>query len=238
MSTLEGQLARSLRELGQLSVLDFTLPEMLERIVVIANDTVKGSRMAGLTLDVAGVASTAAYTDEKVPDIDEAQNGPVGRGPCVDAARHGQTFMIPSTSDDERWKAFSDSCVAHGVQSTVSAPIIPRSAKRAALNLYADTVDAFDAGDVELVEAFAMQAALAIENAEAYFSAKQLADQLQIALDTRVVIEQAKGLLMAQGRSGDEAFEVLRTRSQHDNRKLRDIASDVVAEAEERAKTR
>jgi GAF domain-containing protein len=234
MSTVESPLVRSLRELGKLSVLDYTLPEMLERIVAIANEAVAPSTMAGLTLDVAGMASTAASTDEAVAEIDEAQYRPGGAGPCLDSARHGLVFAIPSTTEDRRWPEFSARCAANGIHSTVSAPVVARSAKRAALNLYAATDGAFGSDDVELAEAFAKQAAVAIENAEAYYSVKQLAEQLQVALDTRIVIEQAKGLLMAKGCSPEEAFDVLKSRSQSANRKLRDIAADVVADAERR----
>jgi AmiR/NasT family two-component response regulator len=67
---------------------------------------------------------------------------------------------------------------------------------------------------------------------------KQLAEQLQVALDTRVVIEQAKGFLMAEGCSPEEAFEALKAKSQSENRKLRDIAADVVADPERRRRRR
>jgi GAF domain-containing protein len=234
MSTIESPLARSLRELGNLSVLDHTLPEMLQRIVVIANNAIQSSDMAGVTLDVGGLASTAAYTDESVAEIDEAQYRPGGSGPCVDAARLGQVFVILSTTNDRRWPKFSQCCAANDVHSTLSAPVIARSAKRAALNLYAGCDGAFNDDDIELAEALAKQAAVAIENAEAYYSVKQLSEQLQVALDTRIVIEQAKGLLMAAGRSPDEAFDVLKRASQRENRKLRDIATDLIVEAERR----
>jgi len=230
----EAPLLQSLRELGQLSVLDFTLPEMLDRIVAIANDAVPRSTKAGLTLDVGGRASTAAYTDEDVPEIDADQYA-TGVGPCLDAALQGEMFVVPSTRDDERWRPFSEACVAHGILSTLSASVIARSAKRAALNFYASEVDAFGDRDRELADAFARQAAVAIENAEAYYSARQLADQLQVALDGRSVIERAKGLLMAPGRSSEDAFDLLRRVSQRENRELREIAADVVAEAERRA---
>jgi GAF domain-containing protein len=234
MTDIDAPLLRSLRDLGQLSVLDHSLPEMLDRIVVIANDAVVAAAKAGLTLDVAGSASTAAYTDDDVPEIDAAQYA-TGHGPGLHAALHGEVVNVPSIGDDERWPRFAAACVSHGIRSTLSTPVIARSAKRAALNFYATSERAFDADDIELAEALAMQAAVAIENAEAYYSARQLADQLQGALDTRIVIEQAKGLLMARGQSSDEAFEVLRRASQRENRKVREIAADVVAEAERRA---
>lgn len=234
MSTIDSPLVRSLQELGRLSVLDYTLPEMLDRIVLIANDAVEASKMAGLTLDVGGKTSTAAYTDELVPELEQVQYRPGGSGPCLDAARHGEIFTIPSTKDDERWPEFSGCCAEKGLHSTISAPVIARSAKRAALNMYAETESAFDDADVQVASAFAKQAAVAIENAEAYYSVKQLAEQLQVALDTRIVIEQAKGLLMAEGRSADAAFTILKAASQRENRKLREIAAELVDKWERR----
>ena len=234
MSTIERQLLRSLRDLGALTVAEHTLPEMLQKVVAIANDGVTGAAMAGLTLDVGGEYRTAVFTDEVVAELDSVQYATTV-GPSLDATRHGLVFAIPSTADDQRWRSFSAVCVVHGVRSTLSTPVIPKSLKRGALNFYARTEGAFDSDDVDVATAFAIQAALAIDNAEAYWSVRALADQLRAALDSRIVIEQAKGVLMAGGRTADEAFAHLRLDSQHQNRKLRDVASDVVVEAERRA---
>jgi AmiR/NasT family two-component response regulator len=79
---------------------------------------------------------------------------------------------------------------------------------------------------------FAEQASVALANAQLYDSAYRLTQQLQEALTSRAVIDQAKGLLMGQHRVGaDEAFNILRTASQRDNRKLRDIAQELVDRA-------
>jgi GAF domain-containing protein len=230
MSTTERHLLRSLRELGTLTVAEHTLPEMLQKVVGIAKDGVVGTAMAGITLEVDGEYRTAVFTDEVVAEVDSVQYT-TGIGPCVDATRRGLPFAIPSTANNDRWKAFSDACITHGVLSTLSTPVLPKSRKRGALNFYATTEGAFDSDAVDVAAAFAMQAALAIDNAEAYWSVRALADQLQVALDSRIVIEQAKGLLMAGGRTADEAFEILRDTSQHQNRKLRDVANEVVADA-------
>ncbi len=231
--SIEGVLARSLAALGQLSVADHPLPEMLHRITVIANDAVSVSEMVGMTLIVDGGATTAAYTDEYAPELDSVQYE-TGIGPCLDAARLGDVFEIPSTKSDEKWKPFSIACHSRGFLSTLSAPVTAKSEKRAALNFYARQEQAFDADDIEVASAFAAQAAVAIENAEAYWSVRQLADQLLEGLESRTVIGQAKGLLMAGGHTGDEAFDMLKRASQRQNRKLRDIAGDIVSKAERR----
>ena len=76
---------------------------------------------------------------------------------------------------------------------------------------------------------FAAQAAVVLANAEAYWASRALASQLEEALASRAVIEQAKGILMATQRCGpDAAFALLRSESQNTNRKVRDVAADYV----------
>jgi len=79
---------------------------------------------------------------------------------------------------------------------------------------------------------FALQASVVLANAQAFWAAQHLAEQLENALTSRAVIEQAKGVLLARtGCSLDEAFDLLRAASQNQNRKLRDVAADVVKSA-------
>lgn len=115
--------------------------------------------------------------------------------------------------------------------------MVARTAKLGALNFYSRVEEAYSPQDLDLATAFAAQAAIVISNAQAYLGAQRLADQLSVALESRIVIEQAKGLLMAGGRTGAEAFEILKRASQRENRKVRDVAADVVAEAERRARS-
>ena len=236
MSTTERHIIRGLRELGTLDVTRDTLPVMLQRVALIANDVIPGSSYAGISLDVNGHVSTAAFTDDVVPEIDQAQNR-TGIGPCVSAAREARVVVVRSTRNDEHWKWFAQACRTHGVLSTLSVPVISNSGKRAALNFYSRQEGAFGDDDLEVADAFAAQAGAAIRNSEAYWSVRQLADHLSIALETRVIIEQAKGVLIAGGRTGDEAFDLLRSASQRTNTKLRDVAAQLVAQAEQRSQS-
>lgn len=232
--TSQERLARAIREMGQFSVVDDSMTETLQRLALLANDTVDGSDMVGLTMEVDGKLSTPVFTAEESPEIDSAQYR-TGVGPCVDTYRDGVVNSIPSTPEDSRWRPFSEACLARGILSTLSVPVLSKTEKLAALNFYAGSVGAFDTEAEELALAFAAQAAIVIANSRAYWSARQLGEQLNEALQTRVVIEQAKGLLMSTGKTGDQAFEVLKRASQRENRKLRDIAADLIAEAEKRA---
>lgn len=100
------------------------------------------------------------------------------------------------------------------------------------MNFYYREERAFGPNEETLGTAFGEQAAIVIGNARAYWQAKALGEQLTQALDTRVVIEQAKGLLMATGLTSDAAFDVLRKASQRENRKIHLVAADLVADAD------
>lgn len=103
-----------------------------------------------------------------------------------------------------------------------------------ALNFYSRTPGNFDDGDEQLAGAFAAQAAIVLANTQAYWDARQLNEQLTQAMASRATIEQAKGVVMAGRRCGeDEAFEILVRASQRENRKLREIAEQIVHAAAE-----
>jgi AmiR/NasT family two-component response regulator len=104
-----------------------------------------------------------------------------------------------------------------------------REALHGGLDLYAVEVCAFDDDAREVDTTFASYAAVAVHNRHLYESTRELADNLDIAMRTRAVIEQSKGILMGQRRRGaTEAFNLLAAASQRSNRKLRDIAQAIV----------
>jgi GAF domain-containing protein len=233
MATQAARLAESMTVLAQLSVVDHSMVEILGRLAALANDTLDRSCSVGLTLETKGALGTPVFTDERVPEIDEWQYK-TGAGPCVDAFRTGEIQINESTPNDDRWPQFSAVCEVHGILSTLSVPV-SNGNTLGALNFYASSEGPFDRDDVDVAAAFAAQAAIVVDHATAYWTVRDLADQLTEALESRVVIEQAKGILIASGKTGDEAFDVLRRASQTRNRKLRDVAADLVAKAERRA---
>ena len=235
MATHEERLAESIRALAKFSSLETTMTDTLRRVAELAQDAIEPAAMVGLTMEVRGGAATPVFTDELVPEIDSVQYA-AGTGPCLDTFRAGRTNTIRSTRRDDRWPAFSAACVRHDVGSTLSVPVVAGEHTLGALNFYARVDDAYAPEDVDLATAFAAQAAIVISNAQAASGAQRLADQLSLALESRIIIEQAKGLLMAGGRPAADAFEILKRASQPENRKVRDVAANVVAEAERRAR--
>lgn len=226
-------LARSLSALSRFFVGDGTLQETLQRVAVHAEEAVPAAAMTGITMLVDGRAKTAVFTDETATEIDAAQYE-TGIGPCLDSFRHRRIFRIDDTVKDDRWAPFSEAAAANGIRSTLSVPLVANHEGLGALNLYSRTPNGFSEDDEVVAGHFGVQAAIVLANAQAYWDAHQLSQNLATAMQSRAVIEQAKGILMgAQRCSADEAFQILVRASQRENRKLREIAEEIVDRAQQ-----
>ena len=225
----QDELALAVTELSSVLLADEGLESTLDRVARLAVRTMPGCTAAGVTLvGDDGRPETAAATHDIVLDVDRRQYD-VGDGPCLDALRN---LRINRSGPDEtarRWPGFAAQADELGLRSFLAAPLIAGSRAIGSLNLYSVDPDGFEELDEALIGLFSGQASVALANARLYRSAVSLTDQLQEALASRAVIEQAKGILMAEHRVRPElAFELLRDRSQHENRKLRDVARDIV----------
>ena len=113
--------------------------------------------------------------------------------------------------------------------STLSLPLIVHGEPIGAINLYAEVQTAFDDEHQRIAELFASQAAFVLANAQAYWDARDLSENLEQAMLSRAVIEQAKGIIMATVRcDADGAMDILKNQSQTQNIKLREIAGEIV----------
>lgn len=210
---------------------DGTLEETLQRVADLAARAVPPAAMTAMTMLVDEKPTTAVFTDEAAHEIDQAQYE-TGSGPCLDAFRHARVYRIDSTERDDRWPEFARAAAEHGIRSTLSLPMIAWDRGVGALNFYSEQEAGFSGEDEEGGRAFAQQAAIALANAQAYWDAHTLSEGLNEAMKSRAVIEQAKGVLMAgSGVDADAAFEMLKRASQRTNRKLRDIAAEIVERA-------
>jgi putative methionine-R-sulfoxide reductase with GAF domain len=207
-------------------VIDEQLDVTLTRVSTMAMEQIPGCDMAGITLIRDGKLVTAAFTDTEAPEIDTAQYAS-GEGPCLDAFRHNQIFAIADTRSETRWPASTETARAHGILSTLSLPLQVNQEALGALNLYSRTTEAFVEDDTPML--FAIHAAVVLANAQAYWAAHALSGQLETAMVSRAVIEQAKGILMERFGCGvDDAFARLIKESQETNTKLRDVAKGIV----------
>jgi GAF domain-containing protein len=206
---------------------DRGLEDTLARVTQLATQQISGCDFAGCTLVRDGKATTAVFTDPLSPEIDSAQYES-GRGPCLDAYRQGAVLRIDDTHTENPWPEFAEAASEHGIRSTISFPLAGEQAPIGALNLYSRTPANFVDDDAISVAVVAHSSAL-LASAQAYWSAHQLSEHLQTAMLSRATIDQAKGIIMGARRcDADAAFAELQQLSQHQNRKLRDIAAEIV----------
>ena len=211
-------------------VAEVSLGQTLERIAVLARDAVGQTTAVGLTmLDDGERPATRVFTDEISPRVDQGQYDD-GDGPCLTAYREGRIVLVEDTRRvADEWPSFSRRAMQDGVRSTLSLPLVAGADHMGVMNLYTVGPRPFVADDVTDGQLFATQASVVLANARAYWASFDLAAGLQTALESRAVIDQAKGKLMALSNcSADEAFQLLVKASQRENVRLRDVARRIV----------
>jgi GAF domain-containing protein len=219
------------------------LPELLAEVATFAVHAIPGAEGAGVTLlmvdrpdnIVAALAASAPF----VAEIDEIQYVTLHEGPCITAALERRTVRSGSLGGEKMWPRFGPRVGRLGVHSALSLPLLLQDQVVGAINVYARGKDVFDEHAAELGELFAKPAAVAVHNAQILADALSLTVQLQKALSTRPVIDQAIGVIRGRtGRSVEDAFAHLRAMSQTEHRKLVDVAQQLVDEAVRRARAR
>jgi GAF domain-containing protein len=141
----------------------------------------------------------------------------------------GARVDVPDMAAETRWGDYGAYALAAGINSAVSLPLAVDEATIGALNLFSGDAHAFTEPDVARAQAFTRQAATALTILLRHARQTVLDDQLRQALASRAVIDQALGMLMVTRKmTSREAFDVLRHASQTNNRKLSDIAADLI----------
>jgi GAF domain-containing protein len=225
-------LRASLAELSTFLVSDQSIAESLTRVSSLAVEALSPAMFAGITMMVDDRVTTQGFTDPTCPEIDQTQYES-GHGPCLEAFRQGSTILVESLEGDDRWPEFPAAAMARGVRSTLSLPLLSANTSVGALNVYAKRT--FGEVDAEVGRQFAAQATVVLVNAQAYWGARLKSEDLERALAGREVIDLAKGIIMSSmGCAPHEAFDTLVKQSQAENRKLRDIAADIVANTQRR----
>ncbi len=224
-----------LRELSRVVLAGRTLNEVLTDVTRIAARGIPGAEATSITLLRDEKAFTVAHHGEMALAADELQYEH-GYGPCMDAGRGGVLLRVDDMRTEERWPEY----VAHvlratPVRSSLSVPLPYQGSSIGALNNYSTrpaafaTPESLQAG-LEIAEVVAV----AVANADAHHQLGEQARNMRVAMESRAVIEQAKGVLMAQRHvDAEQAFEILREASQRYNRKLRDIAFGIVESTSE-----
>jgi GAF domain-containing protein len=221
-------LLNSIRALYTGLLADEDLDQTLTRVARLAASTLPTCDLADVTLIRNGQPLTKGATDPVAECLDAVQYT-TGQGPCIDAWQHVRVNHVESTRTDPRWPEYGRAAVELGILSTLAIPLTVDGTAIGALNLYARREQVFSDSDDKIGQLFAEQAAVALTNAQNHAAAVTLASQLKLALESRSTIEQAKGILMARSHcTPEQAFDLLVQQSQHQNRKLRLVAEELV----------
>ena len=220
---------RFLAELAGVLLSEETVSGLMDLIVDLAASSIDGVEGASVSVLVSSGPrfETTNASSSLVRDIDEAQYQDIA-GPCVQAILSGEEVTTSLPTD--RWPRFSEKAFGAGMKSVWSLPLKTGDRATGALNLYSAGDQSWETAAAPAARSLARQGAIVLANAASLASAELANQHLQQALENRDVIGQAKGILMVrEGISPDDAFNVLRRTSQHSGRKLRDVAADVVS---------
>jgi len=220
-------------ELGRMLLGEKPLVEVLHEVCRLALGTLPGVDEVSITLVEDDRTRTAAFTGPLAVTLDERQYD-AGFGPCLDAAQSGDVVRIDDTATEELYRDFAAVARRQGVTSVLAVGLPMPSRVLGGLNLYRrGGIEAFDEEVEALASAFGGYAAVALANAALLASRERHATHLQTAMASRAVIDQAKGIIMSLAAcDAEQAFRLLAQQSQHRNRKLRDIAAEIVTAAE------
>ena len=226
----ETMLARTLVGLADTLVADFDVVELLTLLADSCVDVLDVGA-AGLMLAAPdGKLRVMASSSEamRVLELFEIQ---AQQGPCLDCFRTGKPVInqdLVATRD--RWPRFTTEALAAGFHSVHALPMRLRGRVIGALNLFHPEPGAMRQADVDAAQAFADVATIAILQHRAAAEAHALNEQLNGALNTRIVIEQAKGVVAErQGVDMERSFATLRNHARNHNRRLAEVATDVIA---------
>jgi transcriptional regulator with GAF, ATPase, and Fis domain len=225
------RLAEVFVEVADTLVADFDVIEFLQMITRRTCELVAVTAVGLLLDDGRGQLRLMAASDEKTRllELFQLQHN---EGPCLDAFTSGTPVVEADLAMAEhRWPTFAPRAAAAGLRSVHALPLRLRMTIIGALNLFGDRAGALNAADVRVVQALADVATIGLLQEQAIRHGEVLTEQLQHALNSRVVIEQAKGAIArVRGVSVDEAFDLLRSYARNSNRKLVEISRLVVTE--------
>ncbi|MEV8505038.1 GAF and ANTAR domain-containing protein [Actinoplanes sp. NPDC051475] len=233
MTTVSAErLAAIFVEAADTLVDDFDLIEFLHMLTDRATHLV-GAAATGLVMaDPRGRLEYMAASDEsaKLLELFQLQNE---EGPCLEAFTRGQPVInVDLAEASGRWPRFAPRATAAGYRSVHAFPMRVRRQVIGAMNVFGDTKGGdFTEGDIPIIQALTDIAAIGLLQERTIRQGEILTEQLQGALNSRIVIEQAKGAVaQACGLPVDEAFAAIRTFARNHNRKLTDVAHAITAQ--------
>ncbi len=227
--TREGQIIRSFLELADTLVADYDIIDSLTVLVARCVEILDTAAAGILLADAEGHLRAVAASSEQAHllELFQLQND---EGPCMEAFSTGVPVIHTElNSAIEQWPRFSPHAIRAGYHSVYAIPLRLRGDIIGALNLFRSERGSLADGDIDLARAFADLASITILQAQEATEARRRDAQLQYALDSRIIIEQAKGMLAEHAHIDmPTAFDHIRARARNTNTKLTDLAAHIV----------
>ena len=226
----EQRLGEVFVSLADTLVADYDVIDLLYHLTTVCVELLAVDTAGVLvTSDTEGTLRTVASSHERT-ELLELFQLQADQGPCLDAYRSAQPVSCADLSDDGgRWPRFSAHAYSQGYRSVHARPMRVRNTVIGALNLFGDQPGSMPETDLHTAQAFADIATLSIVKDRTTTTQAAIVDQLQHALSSRVIIEQAKGIVSErQNISVDEAFVELRGYARHQRERLTTVAESVI----------
>jgi GAF domain-containing protein len=221
-------LAKSVAHLEGVDPVDTGLDAALE-LAVAETAGLFGVDGAGMMLLDADGALRSSTASDRPGGMLEALQEQFGEGPCVDAFLKDAPVLADDLAADPRWPSVGPLAAGHGVRAVLGVPIDLRDGPMGTLNVYAAHPRRWDDSEIAAIQAYTRVIASLLRSAVQAHVSGRAATQLQRALDSRSLIEQAKGVLMERrGLDQQAAFELLRSRARSTRRRLQDVARETV----------
>jgi len=225
----EELIGRTFVELADTLVEDYDVIEFLHLLAERCVELL-GVTGAGVVLfDAHGRVRPLASSSERMRLVEliEVQSED---GPCLDCCRGGGQVRADDLEQATgRWPQFAPAALDAGFRSTYAVPMRLREERIGALNLFADRVNGLTEVDQALGQAMADVATIGLLHERVLQERSVVTGQLQTALNSRIALEQAKGIVAEQaGLEMGQAFELLRGYARHHNRRLSDVVAEVI----------
>lgn len=229
MPTREALLAQTFVQLADTLLDEFDIIDLLTALTDRCLDLLDVGAAGILLADNRGVLHVVAASSEqmKLLELFQLQNM---EGPCLDCYTSGQPVVNENLAENDRWPHFGPEARSLGFQSVSALPLRLRDQTVGTLNVFVDDRVTVTDDDLSIAQALADAATIAILQDQAARQSQLLVDQLNYALNSRITVEQAKGVLAERAQIDmDEAFARLRAYARSHRVKLSQLAADLVS---------
>ena len=207
----------------------YDVVELMQTLVESCTDLLEVSAAGIMLADSDGELDVVASSSEAIRLLEVMQLG-AEAGPCIDSFRTGEVVSVPEIGESPSdWADFKAGALAQGFSSAYAIPLKARETTIGTLNLLRAAAGELERADILTARALADVATIGIFHERSLRESTIIQDQLSQALQSRVVIEQAKGVLAhTHNANMDEAFARLRSYARSNGLKLSAVATDII----------